>query len=171
MNQCLCGCGALVKGRWKRGHHKRSEVVQQQDGAPEVNPQPLSAADAGAIPALGPSEQCIGYANGCLCPRHNIVVGQPSPRGDCPPDYPLPFDHGKYRVAEEPIGTDMRAPWVLGYCLECKSPTWTHNARMVEKNEVLCETDAFMLLTELAEKRVQQENRPAQRRPIDPFES
>ena len=147
MNLCACGCGALVKGRWKRGHHfRKSEVVQQQDGLPESIPHPPLAADAGATPALGPSP-------------------------DCPPDYPLPYDHGKYRVAEEPVGTNLHTPWVLGYCLECKSPTWGHNARMVEKNEVLCETDAYMLLTELTDKRVQQQNRPAQRRPINPFES
>jgi len=147
MNLCACNCGALVKGRWKRGHHKRSEVVQQKDGASKVIPQPLSAADAGATPALGPS-----------------------PRGDCPPDYPLPFDHGKYRVAEEPVGTDMRAPWVLGYCLECKGPTWGHNAQMVKKNEVLCESCGYNLLSELTDKRVQQQNRPVQRRPYDPFQ-
>lgn len=84
-----------------------------------------------------------------------------------PPPHPLPFDHGKWRVAEEPLGTDRTGPWHLGYCVECRLPTWTHSAKSVERDEVLCETCHYMLVTEMAEQRVQKENRTPPK--FDPF--
>src|SRR5579872_343491 len=84
-----------------------------------------------------------------------------------PPPHPEPFDHGVFRIAEESPGTDLNEPWRLGICEECKEPTWSHNRRAVERREVLCETCAYMLLSNLTETRVKTENRP--RPPINPF--
>lgn len=82
-----------------------------------------------------------------------------SPAVSSPPPHPLPFDHGKYRVAEEQIGTDLTKAWVLDYCIECKEPTWTHNAVFAGKHESLCETCAYLLVSDYAEQRVKAENR------------
>lgn len=111
-----------------------------------------------------------GTAFICECACHQLseltldmiddaVKKAQQPEFNCPPPYPLPFDHGKYRVAEEPLGTDPMWPWVLDYCLECKEPTWTHNARVAGRHESLCETCAYLMLAQHHEERVKAETR------------
>lgn len=89
-----------------------------------------------------------------------VVATGPQP----PPPHPGAFDHGIYRIAEEPIGANLYAPWELFHCVECRSATWRHDPRAD-----MCETCAFMLLTELSETRVKYQNRT--RTPYNPFES
>jgi hypothetical protein len=95
-----------------------------------------------------------------------IVIDTIPPQG--PPPHPEPFDHGVWRVAEEPPGTDRLQPWVLDYCLYCSGPTWTHNARVAERHETVCEGCAFLMLEELTGDRVKRETRQA-RVINDPF--
>lgn len=76
-----------------------------------------------------------------------------------PPQHPLPFDHGKYRVADEQPGTDRTQPWVLDYCIYCKEPTWTHNVAAAGRYITTCEACATLMVLEYHEKRVEAENR------------
>lgn len=79
-----------------------------------------------------------------------------------PPPHPLPYDHGKYRIAEEPLGTDPFLPWEEFRCLECHEAGWRKNPKAD-----LCEACSYQLFVEISEKRVVQENRT--RTPYDPF--
>ena len=86
-----------------------------------------------------------------------------------PPPHPHPFDHGAFRIAEEPPGTDMYAPWVQDVCIECRGMLWTHNAKVAEKHESICETCAYLMFSDLADLRVKNESRV---KPFNnPFES
>ena len=137
---CECGCGMLAKKRFVKGHQwrKRSEVSVIGSTGDFGSPS------IGSTPTLGTND--------------------PQP----PPPHPLPYDHGKWRVCEEAIGTDLNQPWQLSYCLECRLPTFTHNARSVERHEVVCESCYYQLMNELADNRVAKENRT--RTPHDPFQ-
>lgn len=76
-----------------------------------------------------------------------------------PPPYPGVVNRGKFRIAEEPGGTDLTAPWVLDWCVMCREPTWTHNHVVAAKNETLCEDCAWRMVDEFADMRVAAENR------------
>ena len=105
----------------------------------------------------------------CDCRCHAVREDVPEvavilPITGSPPPHPEPFDHTKFRVAEELPGTDRTVPWRLDYCRECKYPVWTHSAA----DDHMCEECYFSLLQKLTDDRVQQENRAA-RSSRDPF--
>lgn len=91
--------------------------------------------------------------------NYGVVVIDTGPKP--PPPHPEPYDHGVFRIAEEPLGTDLTQPWVLDYCLECREAVWTHSAVMAAKHESLCESCAYQLLSELTDRRVKMETRQA----------
>ena len=144
MRYCACGCETLVKGTWAPGHNKRAGRL--------TNP--------GVIDDMRPEDrQLIG--------REEPLYGNPIFVG--PPPHPQPYDHGKFRIAEEPPGTDMYAPWVQDVCIECRGMLWTHNAKVAEKHESVCETCAYLMFSDLADLRVKNESRA---KPFNnPFES
>lgn len=81
----------------------------------------------------------------------------PSP--DCPPPHPQGFDHYRFRAsADDQPGIDPYQPWVRDFCIECKLPTWTHDAVRAAKHEILCEDCSYMLLSALAETRAKRQN-------------
>lgn len=139
---CECGCGGLAAQgrRFIHGHYART--IRKQ---PEPPPPEQASVDAAS---------------------HPVKVNEPQP----PPPYPAPYDHGHYRVAEEQPGTDPHQPWRLTFCLECREPTWTHNHNPKTQDEMLCETCAYMLLSEMSETRVKVQNQLRGRMP-NPFES
>jgi len=111
-----------------------------------------------------------GSADICECDCHEPLLLQRAPAvlEGAPPSHPLPFDHGKFRVAEEPPGTDPALPWQLGYCVECREATWAKNPRSVERGEVICESDYYNLVSENYERIAAQRKRIAYR-VVDPF--
>ena len=100
--------------------------------------------------------------------NQEVVGSIPAVSYQGPPPHPAPVDRGKWRIADEPPGTDLTQPWVLGTCEECKDPTWAHSAKAVANRELLCETCSYNLVSELADLRVAAESRRAPRI-IDPF--
>lgn len=106
-------------------------------------------------------ENVDGSAYICECDCHAALITQISnviihedmaldvvPQWMGPPPHPLPFDHGKYRIAEEPPGTDLTLPWQETFCVECRERTWTHNQRSVERQEAICESCYYMMVSD-----------------------
>ena len=152
MNLCACGCGTPVSRRFVLGHQLRKKST-----------------DVGSIPAPGIIADVAQTVE--QLPRNQQVGSSILPIGlQPPPPHPASYDHGRFRVAEEPPGTDLYQAWELDYCLECRLPVFTHNAKVAAKHESLCESCAYLLLTELTETRVAKENR-IQRGNYDPFNS
>lgn len=152
MNKCECQCGADVKGRFVRGHQfrKRARVAQPEEQLPSSTP-------ASGVSTYAPlTRQEIAGSTYSI----------PSP----PPPHPLPFDHGKFRVSEERPGVDRAQPWLAGRCGECREITWSHSARDVERQEILCESCYYFAVTGMAEQRVNNENRIRVIPRFDPFE-
>jgi hypothetical protein len=143
---CECGCLTEVKGRFVRGHQFRKKPV---DVAP---------------PTITPREP-IGFVDTNPYPLARVVA-DPVP----PPLYPLPFDHGKFRVAEEQPGTDLSQPWRLTRCLECREAVWSHNHDPKLMDQMLCESCAWTLVSGMADDRVANENRHRAIPPFNPFE-
>lgn len=130
---CECGCGGTPSLGKRYIAHHQ---WRKKTIIPVVDPD---------IPRLPPSMAEV-----------SVPVGSPPP-------HPLPFDHGKYRIAEEPIGTNPFQPWQLFYCVECREPAWRKNLKAD-----LCESCSYMLVEALTEDRVKKENRTL-RGTYDPF--
>jgi len=144
MNACACGCGAKVKGTWFKGHHFRKRPHVRH-----LPPTPDLPSDVTFFSAVATD---IAY--------RGLVIHEAGYKG--PPVHPLPFDHGKFRIAEEPPGANLYAPWEEFRCVECRESTWRHDSRAD-----LCESCAYLLFSELSEKRISNESRV--RPPHDPF--
>ena len=134
--------------RYMHGHHKR--VIEHEDGSADVCDCPRCSLPEQIQQAVVLEAQ----------DREDVrVIVRPFEDENTPPPHPLPFDHGKWRIAEERPGVDLNHPWLRGVCEECKEVTFSHDPRGVQNRELLCETCAYMILTELSEMRVQKENR------------
>ena len=108
-----------------------------------------------------------GSAEVCDCERCRAGVAQseepsarngqdaganPAAGSDAPPPHPAPVDRGKYRIAEEPPGTDLTQPWLPTRCLECRDAIWARNERTVTKGEAICESCFYMMVSEHYDK-------------------
>lgn len=87
-----------------------------------------------------------------------------------PPPHPASVDRGRFRIAEEPPGTDLHASWVSDRCLECREAVWTHNHAVAEKHETICEDCYYRMVSDYWERQTQQ-RRQMTVRVINPFES
>lgn len=96
-----------------------------------------------------------------------VFVDEPS---NAPPPHPASVDRGRYRIAEEPPGTDLHAPWVLDRCLECREKVYTHNRAVAEKHETICEDCYYRMVSDYWERQTQH-RRQMMVQVINPFES
>jgi len=149
MNQCGCGCGVEVKRRFVPGHQFRKKPV-------DVGPPKITPRDPIGVSAYAPltSQEIVGST-------YQIPVP--------PPLHPLPFDHGKFRIAEEQPGTDLSQPWRATRCLACREITWTHCHNPKLQDQMLCESCAYSLVSGMADDRVKNENRMRAIPPYNPF--
>lgn len=86
-----------------------------------------------------------------------------------PPPHPAPYDHSRFRIAEEMAGTDLHQLWRLTYCLECREATWTHNHNPRTKDQMLCESCAYLMLESYTTDRIKHENQRKSLTNYDPF--
>ena len=86
-----------------------------------------------------------------------------------PPPHPSSVDRGRFRIAEEPPGTDLHQPWALDRCLECREKVYTHNHAVAEKHETICEDCYYRMVSDYWERQTQQ-RRQMTVRVINPFE-
>ena len=152
--KCECGCGgeASLGKRYIQHHQWRKKREYAMVGKADVT-------------QAGQSD--VGLRVLASDASSNLAV---SLNPNSPPPHPLPYDHGRFRTAEEQPGTDLTQPWRLTHCLECREPTWSHDNTSKTKDEKLCESCAYLLVTELSKTRVSKENR-TQRGTYDPFQS
>jgi hypothetical protein len=142
LNTCLCGCGELTSGQWRRGHHSRGEdgYDQARHGAPGTPlPPPPPGGDGdldddGLIPVIDPPVPAdpAGAHTGPLLSsvpddyrgRHadeDPAAGLPA---DPPPAAPrdIPAPRGKHARVNAGVRRDIEAK--VGILLEVPARVW-----------------------------------------------
>lgn len=138
---CECDCG-------------HSGVVQSG------RTEDFGSSDAGSIPAPGVpaalATEAIYHA-----PVSSFAEPVENEGMAPPPPHPQPFDRHRFRIAEERPVVDRHQPWGLGYCRECRYPTWTHEQEQRYLDDIICEDCHFLVIEQIAELRVKAQNQQA----------
>jgi hypothetical protein len=144
LNTCLCGCGELTSGQWRRGHHSRGEGGYDParhgiPGTPLPAPPPGGDGDLdddGLIPVIDPPDPADpagppgAHAGRPLSSVPDDYLGRHSvedPAGlpaDPPPAAPrdIPSPRGKHARVTATVRRDIEAK--VGIMLEVPGRVW-----------------------------------------------
>ena len=153
LNPCMCGCGELVRGTFKRGHHGREKHA-------DSDREQIMSDLAKALAKVRPDEPPQIDPPDVATPVNNDPAPVAPPPvltpHQGPPAYPASIDHRRWLLAGERPNTPKTNPWIETKCHACLNPMWTRDPLSTWEHGGVCEECLFVQIGDYYDRARQQ---------------